>query len=54
MWKHAGIPAEDIIMSEKNAQGFFKVGAETYISFLWLQGMLVATPNRQVFWGQMV
>lgn len=34
MWKCAGIPAEDIITSEKNAQGFFKAGAETYISFL--------------------
>lgn len=54
MWKCAGIPVEDIITSEKSAQGFFKVGAETYISFFWLQGMLVAAPNRQVSWGQMV
>lgn len=54
MRKCAGIPVEDIITSEKSAQGFLKVGAETYISFLWLQGMLVAPPNRQVSWGQMV
>lgn len=53
MWKFSGILAEDIIMSEKMLKAFSKWVLK-HISFLWLQGMLVATPNRQVFWGQIV